>query len=161
MKDKSSKHEARTVRQGPPGPMTNSPPDDPVEERIRRTVARWEAKCTPERTTAILTDKARLMHERYVAQAKVMALIDHRVGEVTDAAGIPRMMRIWYKSFGREVFRIRRTIPSSCREIEYDVIRHKWTARGLDPILLTKVKVGVVELLDKSGLLHEGDKQLT
>jgi len=141
--------------------MTNAPSEDPVAENIRNRIARWEAKYTPERTAAVLADKATLMRRRYQVQAEMLARIDHRVSEVTDAAGVSKMMRIWYKDLGREVFRIRRTIPSSCRELEYDVIRYKWTARGLDPILLTKVKVAVVELLDKSGLLHEGDKQLT
>ena len=141
--------------------MTNAQPEDPVAENIRHRIARWEAKYNPERTAAVLADKATLMRRRYQVQAEMLARIDHRVSEVTDAAGVSKMMRIWYKDFGREVFRIRRTIPSSCRDLEYDVIRYKWTARGLDPILLTKVKVAVVELLDKSGLLHEGDKQLT
>jgi hypothetical protein len=121
---------------------------DPIVERIRRTVAKYEAKSMPERMTAILAAKSAEMQKRYREQACILGLVDHRVAEVTDAAGVPVMTRFWYKSFGREVSRIWRTMPTSCLEIEYDVVRYKWTARGLDPILLVKVKVAVIELLE-------------
>jgi len=111
-------------------------------------VARYDAKSTPERTTALLAAKAEGMREKYRVQAVMQGLVDHQVGEITDGAGIPVMTRIWYKSFGREVARIWRTMPSSCLELEYDVVRYKWTARGLDPILLVRVKVAVIELLE-------------
>jgi hypothetical protein len=102
---------------------------DPVGESIKRRVARWEAKYTPERVSAILAAKSEQMRERFRVQTEMLGRVEQRVAEVTDAAGIPVMMRIWYKSFGREVCRIWRTIPSSCQELEYDVIRYKWTAR--------------------------------
>lgn len=113
----------------------NSSNEDPVGESIRRRVARWKAKYTPERMAAILDAKVERMRQRYEVQTEMLAHVEHRVSEVTDAAGISVMMRIWYKDFGREVCRIWRTIPSSCQELEYDVVRYKWTARGLDPIL--------------------------
>jgi hypothetical protein len=139
----------------------NPSPTDPVAESIRRRVARWEAKNTPERTAAILAAKGEQMRERYRVQAEMQGRVEHRVSEVTDAAGISVMTRIWYKDFGREVCRIWRTIPSSCQELEYDVIRYKWTARGLDPILLVKVKVAVIELLETSGFPRKGGALLT
>jgi hypothetical protein len=128
--------------------MTNPEPQDSVAERSRRTIARWEAKYTPERTAAVLAAKAERMRERYQVQAEIQERVDHRVAEVTDAAGVPKMMRIWYKSFGREVCRIWRTIPSSAREVECDVARYKWKARGLDPVLLDRVRAAVVDLVD-------------
>ncbi len=121
---------------------------DPVAERSKRRIERWKSKYNVERVAAVLSDKRESMSERYRAQALMLCHVDKSVAEVTDAAGVPSMMRIWYKSFGREVCRIWRTIPSSCQELEYDVIRYKWTARGLDPILLPKVKVAVIELLE-------------
>jgi hypothetical protein len=136
-------------------------PDDPVGESIRRRVARWEAKYTPERVSAIIDAKSVRMRERYQVQTEMLACVDHRVSEVTDAAGISVMKRIWYKDFGREVCRIWRTIPSSCQELEYDVIRYKWTARGLDPILLCRVKVAVIDLLETSGFPRKGEEPRT
>jgi len=136
----------------------NSPNEDPVGESIKRRVARWEAKYTPERVSAILAAKGEQMRERFRVQTEMLGRVEQRVGEVTDAAGIPVMMRIWYKSFGREVCRIWRTIPSSCQELEYDVVRYKWTARGLEPTLLASVKVAVIELLDSSDFPRKGDE---
>ena len=136
----------------------NSPNEDPVGERIKRRVARWEAKYTPARTAAIIAAKGEQMRARYRVQAEMLGRVDHRVSEVTDAAGISVMTRIWYKDFAREVSKIWRTIPSSCQELEYDVIRYKWTARGLDPILLCKVKVAVIELFETSGFPRKGDE---
>ncbi len=132
--------------------------DDPVGESIKRRVARWEAKYTPERMAAILGAKGELMRERFRVQTEMLGRVEQRVAEVTDAAGVPVMMRIWYKSFGREVCRIWRTIPSSCQELEYDVIRYKWTARGLEPSLLASVKAAVVELLDSSDFPRKDDE---
>jgi hypothetical protein len=125
-------------------------PQDPVGESIKRRVARWEAKYTPERVSAILTAKAEHMRERFRVQTEMLGRVEHRVSEVTDAAGVSVIVRMWYKDFGREVCRIWRTIPSSCQEREYDVVRYKWTARGLEPTLLASVKAAVVELLDSS-----------
>jgi hypothetical protein len=93
---------------------------------------------------AILGAKSEQMRERFRVQTEMLGRVEQRVAEVTDAAGISVMMRIWYKSFGREVCRIWRTIPSSCQELEYDVVRYKWTARGLEPALLDSVKAAVV-----------------
>jgi len=131
---------------------------DRVAESIRRRVERWTAKYTPERLSAILAAKAEGMQERYRLQTEMLGQVDERVAEVTDAAGIALMMRIWYKSFGREVAKVWRTMPSSCRELEYDAVRYKWTARGLDPILLARVKAAVIELLDKSGFPRKDDE---
>ena len=133
-------------------------PDDPVAERIRRQVARWETKYTPERISAILAAKREQMRENYRVQAEMQGRVDHRVSEVTDAAGVSVITRIWFKTYGREVGRIWRTIPSSCRELEYDVIRYKWTARGLDPILLVRVKTAVIGLLEASGFPRKNDE---
>jgi hypothetical protein len=136
----------------------NSPNEDPVGESIKRRVARWEAKCTPERTAAILAAKGTVMRERYRVQVEILGRVEHRISEVIDAVGVSVIVRVWYKDFGREVCRIWRTIPSSCQELEYDVIRYKWTARGLDPILLCRVKVAVIELLETSGFPRKGDE---
>jgi hypothetical protein len=133
-------------------------PQDPVGESIKRRIARWEAKYTPERMAAILGAKAERMQERYAVQAEILARVDHRVSEVTDAAGVSVMMRVWYKDFAREATKVWRTIPSSCQELEYDVIRYKWTARGLEPALLASVKAAVIELLDASGFPRKGDE---
>jgi hypothetical protein len=148
-KDRSKNDEVR---------MTNSPPEDPVGESIKRRVARWEAKYKPERLAAILAAKSERMGERYAVQAEMLGRVDHRISEVTDAAGVSVINRMWFKSFGREVSRIWRTIPSSCQELEYDVVRYKWTARGLDPILLAKVKAAVVELLDSSDFPRKNEE---
>jgi len=133
-------------------------PEDPVGESIKRRVARWEAKYTPERMAAILGAKAERMRERFRVQTEILGRVEHRVSEVTDAAGVSVIVRMWYKDFGREVCRIWRTIPSSCQELEYDVVRYKWTARGLDPILLCRVKVAVIELLETSGFPRKGEE---
>jgi hypothetical protein len=129
---------------------TSSRPEDPVAEQVERRVAGWQAKCTPERVSAIVAAKAGRMLERYRLQAEMQVRVDDCVAGVTDAAGLPVMMRIWYKTFGRGVSRIRRTVPSSCRELEYDVLRYKWTARGLEPTLLARVKGAVIRLLEES-----------
>jgi len=137
----------------------NSPSEDPVGEKIKRRISRWEAKYRPERVCAILDAKAGGMRERFRVQTEMLGRVDQRVAEVTDAAGIPVMMRFWYKDFGREVCKVWRTIPSSCQELEYDIVRYKWTARGLDPILLARVKGAVVGYLDASGFPRKGDER--
>ena len=138
-----------------------SAPLDPVGERIKRRIANWEAKYTPEFTSAILAAKSGRMRERFRVQTEMLGRVEHRISEVTDAAGVSVIVRMWYKDFGREVTRIWRTIPSSSQEVEYDVVRYKWTARGLDPILLVKVKAAVIEFLEASGFPRKDDEPRT
>jgi len=140
------------------GHVPSCPSQDPVAELVKRRVARWEAKYTPERTAAILRARSERMRERYRLQAEMLARVEARVSKVTDAAGVPVMMRIWYKDFARQVTKVWRTIPSSCQELEYDIIRYKWTARGLDPILLARVKGVVIEYLEASGFPRKGQE---
>jgi len=137
---------------------TNSSPDDPVGERIKRRIANWEAKYTPESTSAILAAKSGRMRERFRVQTEMLGRVEHRISEVIDAVGVSVIVRMWYKDFGREVCRIWRTIPSSSQEVEYDIVRYKWTARGLDPILLVKVKAAVIEFLEASGFPRKDDE---
>ena len=139
----------------------NSSCDDPVGESIKRRVARWNAKYNTERIAAILGAKSERMGERYAVQAEMLGRVDQRISEVTDAAGVSVISRMWYKAFGREVCRIWRTIPSSCQEREYDVVRYKWTARGLEPALLASVKAAVIELLDASDFPRKDDEPRT
>jgi hypothetical protein len=136
----------------------NSPNEDPVGESIKRRVARWNAKYNTERIAAILGAKSEQMRERFRVQTEMLGRVEHRISEVTDAAGVSVITRMWYKDFGREVCRIWRTIPSSCQELEYDVVRYKWTARGLEPTLLASVKAAVIELLDSSDFPRKGDE---
>jgi hypothetical protein len=157
---KTMKHEKGATMNEKPR-TANSPNEDPVGESIKRRVARWEAKYTPERVSAILAAKSELMRERFRVQAEMLGRVEHRVSEVTDAAGVSVIVRMWYKDFGREVCRIWRTIPSSCQEREYDVIRYKWTARGLEPTLLASVKAAVVELLDSSNFPRKDEEPRT
>ncbi|MCX6840946.1 MAG: hypothetical protein NTX53_01460 [candidate division WOR-3 bacterium] len=75
----------------------NSPNEDPVGESIKRRVARWDAKYNPERLAAVLAAKGERMHERYAVQAEMLGRVDHRVSEVTDAAGVSVITRMWFK----------------------------------------------------------------
>ena len=97
------------------------------------------------------------MHENYAVQAEILGRVDQRISEVIDAVGVSVIVRIWYKCYGREVTRIWRTLLSSSQELEYDIVRYKWTARGLDPILLVKVKAAVIEFLEASGFPRKDD----
>jgi len=123
-------------------------PEDRAAERSRRRIERWQAKYTPERVTAVLADKAESMRKRYEAQTVVLCQVEKCVAEVTDVAGVPRMMRVWYMDFGRQVYRVWRKVPSSVREMECGFVRLKWQARGLDPAVMDKVKAAVVKLVE-------------
>jgi hypothetical protein len=133
-------------------------PEDPMVERLKRRVAKYEAKTTPERVARTFAARGPLMLDRYREQAEILSRVERAVAGVTDAAGVPAMMRFWYKGCGREVYRVWRTVPKSCQEVEYEVIRYKWTIRGLDPDLLGKVKAAVIELLEASGFPRKDDE---
>lgn len=140
-----------TMRAGEPAPRScqSCPaPEDRMAERIRRRIECWKTKYNPDRVSAILADKAESMREHHEAQTQVLCQVEKSVAEVTDAAGVPPMIRFWYTDFGREVYRIWRKIPSSCRETECGFAIRKWQVRGLDPAILDRVKGSVVKLLD-------------
>jgi hypothetical protein len=134
---------------------------DPVAERVERLMARYKAKTAPGRVAALFEAQGQSMRDNYRIQAEVMQKVEQAVADVTDAAGAPVMMRFWYKDYGREVYRIWRAVPTSCQEGEYEVVRYKWTVRGLNPELMDKVKAAVLALLEKSDFPRKDDARLT
>ncbi len=131
-------------------------PPDPVAEQVRRRVAKWAAKYTPERLAGRLAFRTEQMQQRYRTQAELQGRVEQAVAQVTDAACVPGLIRFWYNDFGRELSRIWRTVPTSCQESEFEIVRYKWAVRGLDPILLDRVEAAVIEVLEELGILRNG-----
>ena len=142
-------------------PIPSPESANPVLERVERRVAKYQAKTTPERMSALFASKAERMRERYRSQALVQECVDQAVAGVTDAEGVSVMMRICYKSYGREICRVWRTVPSGSQEVEYEAVRYKWNIRGLNPDILGKVKAAVVEMLEAAGFPRKDDEPLT
>lgn len=131
------------------------------QDALDRTLAKYEAKTSPQRISELFAERGRRMSDRYRAQAEVMHRVHKTVVAVTDAEGLPRMMRFWYTCYGREVYRVWRAVPQGCQEVEYDVIRYKWVARGLVPELLDRVKGAVMAMLERADCPRKGDAELT
>ncbi|MBM3331722.1 hypothetical protein FJY68_07730 [candidate division WOR-3 bacterium] len=154
MKNTNSKPEDRMTNDPPSEgglghkSVTSSTVEERAAERSRRRIERWKTKYNPDRIAAILADKAESMRERYKAQTVILCQVEKCVGEVTDVAGVPRIMKVWYMDFGRQVYRVWRNVPSSVRDVECGFVRLKWQARGLDPAILDKVKCAVVKLVE-------------
>jgi hypothetical protein len=84
------------------------------------------------------------MRERYQVQAKMQGRVEHRVSEVTDAAGISVMARIWYKNFGREMWSLSRSdISGESLAKEAAVLIAKWKTRGLTEAVLQGIRTDV------------------
>lgn len=85
----------------------------------------------------------------YREQAIILDRVRSAVSMVTDAAGLPGIVRFAYSAFGGQVYKLWRRRKWRGYETELELLRKKWQARGLDPGLLEKVQAAVIAALDE------------
>ena len=116
-------------------------------DRMKRQVAKYAARSTPEYVAATLGAKQAEMTRKYEAQADVLCHVHVAVQAVTDRAGVPGWQRLWYKVHGSEAYKLWRLHRDIDISVELGILRHKWTMRGLDPDLLVAVETAVLNEL--------------
>jgi len=108
----------------------------------------YAARMNPRAVSSVLDDLSQTMSANYRQQAEMLRLVERTVRQASD--GAPSLMRVWFLDFGREVYGRWRRCPKVALEPELQIMRHKWTVRGLDPQTLEKVEKAVLDELHRT-----------
>jgi hypothetical protein len=109
---------------------------------VVRRIARWQVKCTPERTKATLDSIQENMRERYVAATTALSLMETDVKQTLNGRGVNTINYVPYLSFARQLFKLsnKKGISGESLAIEAKVLVDKWAARGLNPDVLAAIR---------------------
>jgi hypothetical protein len=109
---------------------------------VVRRIARWQTKCTPERTKATLDAIREDMRARYEAATTLLSQMETDVKQTLNAQGVNTINYVLYLSFARQLFKLtnRKGITGESMAIEAKVLVDKWAARGLDPDVLVAIR---------------------
>ena len=108
---------------------------------VVRRIARWQAKCTPERTKATLDSIREDMRARYEAATTLLTLMETDVKQTLNARGVNTINYVPYLSFARQLFKLsnKKGISGESMAIEAKVLLEKWSSRGLNPDVLAAI----------------------
>ena len=109
---------------------------------VVRRIARWQVKCTPERTKATLDSIREDMRARYEAATTLLSLMESEVKQTLNARGVNTINYVPYLSFARQLFKLtnRKGITGESMAIEAKVLVDKWTARSLNHDVLVAIR---------------------
>ena len=109
---------------------------------VTRRIARWQVKCTPERTKATLDDIRENMRERYEAATAALSSMETDVKQTLNSRGVNTISYVPYLSFARQLFKLanKQGISGESMAIEAKVLVDKWHARGLDRDVLAAIR---------------------
>jgi len=122
-------------------------PETP-EERAKKTAARYAIRMRPARIGQVLADLRPAMASSYATHAQAICQAEQAVRDVTNARGISQIWVASYMAFGRETYRLWRTLSGPMQDSEIEIARYKWEVRGLDPKVLAEVRDKVLATLD-------------
>jgi hypothetical protein len=108
---------------------------------VVRRIARWQVKCTPERTKATLDSIQEDMRQRYAAATTALAAMEADVKQTLNAKGVNTINYVPYLSFARQLFKLtRKNISGESMAIEAKVLVDEWTARSLNHDVLVAIR---------------------
>ena len=109
---------------------------------VVRRIARWQVKCTPERTKATLDAIHEDMRARYEAATTALSAMETEVKQTLNAQGVNTINYVPYLSFARQLFKLsnKKGITGESMAIEAKVLLDKWAARGLNHDVLAAIR---------------------
>ena len=116
---------------------------DPVKR-----AERWKAKYNVERVKDTLNDIREDMGKRYEAAIAEVCVMEEKVREVINTAGVSTVLYVSYLNFGRQLYKLTRkqNITGESFAMAAQVLLDKWAARGCDPKVLAKVRKDVFNI---------------
>jgi hypothetical protein len=109
---------------------------------------RWKAKYNVERVKDTLNDIREDMGKRYEAAIAEVCIMEAKVKEVINAAGISTVLYVSYLNFGRQLYKLTRkqNITGESFAMAAQVLLDKWSARGCDPKVLATIRKEVFNI---------------
>jgi hypothetical protein len=114
----------------------------------KKRADRWKAKYNIRRVGETLSDLREDMAARYEAAISQVYVMEAKVKEVINAAGVSTSQYVPYLNFGRQLYKLSRqqSISGESFAMAAQVLLDKWAARGCDPKILAKVRKDVFDV---------------
>lgn len=120
-----------------------------LSEKVQKALQRYEAKTRPSRVKAILERIQPAMRERLQAAMDEIARANSAVRQVAEEAGVSACLLPFLLSYGRYVYGRWCRLKGDALIAELDITDRIWHQRGLDPLLLTRVRERVLSELQR------------
>lgn len=117
-------------------------PVRPANYRIEK----WEAKLSGDALSVVAGKLKPMMLQQITLRFPEIVEVENAVNEVLAEAGTSVILNGSYQSFGRELYRMRRTFSGTQLENTAQVALTKWVARGLDSDTLERIRNTVFAL---------------
>ena len=116
---------------------------DPVKR-----AERWKAKYKTQRVKETLDDIREDMGKRYEAAIADVCVMEGKVKEVINAAGVSTSLYVPYLNFGRQLYKLthQQHVTGESFAMAAQVLLDKWAARGCDPDILATVRKDVFNI---------------
>jgi len=116
---------------------------DPVKR-----AERWKAKYKTQRVKETLDDIREDMAKRYEAAIADVCVMEGKVKEVINAAGVSTSLYVPYLNFGRQLYKLthQQHVTGESFAMVAQVLLDKWAARGCDPDILATVRKDVFNI---------------
>ncbi len=114
----------------------------------KKRADRWKAKYNIKRVGETLGDLREDMAARYEAAIAQVYVMEAKVREVINAAGVSTSQYVPYLNFGRQLYKLSRqqNISGESFAMAAQVLLDKWAARGCDPKVLARVRKEVFDV---------------
>jgi len=105
-------------------------------------------KYNTERVKATIDDLRPAMTERYQAAVAQLYAMEMKVKETLNAHGVSTILIVPYLNYGRQLYKLSRQqfISGETMRLAAKVLLDKWTARGLDPAVLSAIRAEVFDI---------------
>ncbi len=118
-----------------------------MSDPMKRT-ERWLAKYNAERVKDTLSALQGEMGKRYAAAMEPLCSMETQVREVINGLGVSTAQYVPYLNYGRQLYKLsrQRGIAGESFALEAQVLLDKWAARGCDPEVLARIRMGVFNI---------------
>jgi hypothetical protein len=123
----------------------------PVEPNQR--IEHWAKKFNVERTTQTLENMRPQMLANYTAAVAELCTMEIAVKQVLDLSAVHTILYVPYLNFARRLYKLSRTrrISGDSFALAADVLLKMYAARGLDPVVLARIRSQVFDIPAPSG----------
>jgi len=118
-----------------------------MSDEVKRQQA-WEAKFDTERVKQTLDAQRERMRQRYAAATAVLCMMEDKVKQVLDQAGVHTVLYVPYLDYARQLFKLsrQRGISGNSATLAAQVLLDKWAARGMNPDVLATIRTQVFDI---------------
>ncbi|MEO0074351.1 MAG: hypothetical protein ABIK43_06840 [candidate division WOR-3 bacterium] len=120
-----------------------------LSKKVRQAFERYEAKTRPARVRSVLNDIRPEMCKRLQTAMDELALVNITVRQVSEESSAPACLLPFLLSYGRYVYGRWRRLKPGALTAELEITDRIWQQRGLEPLLLARVRERVLTALKR------------